>query len=79
MNGHNERHQNIETLRACISQLGKANLRISESPDLETVLSEVLKPLSRIDRRFPTPGVKDVRHMGVPLSDQGGHLRGTCF
>lgn len=74
MNGHNERQQKIETLRACISQLGKANLRISESPDLETVLSEALKPLSRIDRRFPTPGVKDVASYGCPPFRPGGDI-----
>ena len=40
MNNHDEPRQEIETLRACISRLGAANLRISESPDLTTVLRE---------------------------------------
>ena len=44
MNGHNERGQEIKALRACISRLGEADLRISESPDLATALREALKP-----------------------------------
>ena len=43
MNDHNETRQEIETLRASISQLGEANLRISESPDPTTALREALE------------------------------------
>ena len=38
-----ERVREIEALRASISRLSAANLRISESPDLETVLREALE------------------------------------
>ena len=43
MNTHDERKREIEALRASISRLSAANLRISESPDLETVLHEALE------------------------------------
>ena len=43
MNNHDERQKEIEALRACISRLGEANPRISESPDLTTVLREALE------------------------------------
>ena len=43
LNAHEERKREIEVLRASISRLSAANLRISESPDLETVLREVLE------------------------------------
>ncbi len=43
MNSHDELRQEIEALRACISWLGAANRRISESPALETVLREALE------------------------------------
>ena len=38
LNIREEPEREIEALRACISQLSAANLRISESPDLATVL-----------------------------------------
>ena len=43
LNTHEERKREIEALRASISRLSAANLRISESPDLETVLGEALE------------------------------------
>ncbi len=43
MNTHKEREGEIEALRASISRLSAANLRISESPDLETILREALE------------------------------------
>ena len=43
LNNHDERQKEIEALRACISRLGEANPRISESPDLTTVLREALE------------------------------------
>ena len=44
LNTHEEREREIEALRAAISRLSAANLRISECPDLETVLHEALEP-----------------------------------
>ena len=43
MNSHDELRREIEALRARISRLGAANPRISESPDLATVLREALE------------------------------------
>ena len=40
---HEEPEREIEALRASISRLSAANLGISESPDLETVLHEAKK------------------------------------
>ena len=40
MNGYNELRQEIKTVRECISRLGAANPRISESPHLTIVLRE---------------------------------------
>ena len=60
LNADEEREREIEALRATISQLSPANLRISESPDLEATLHEALEPLRQGVRQFPPPGAKDV-------------------
>ena len=43
MNTQEEREREIEAFRTSLSRLSAANLRISESPDLDTVLLEALK------------------------------------
>ena len=43
MNSDNKLRQEFEALLARISRLGEADLRISESPDLATVLREALE------------------------------------
>ena len=45
LNTHEEREREIEALRASISRLSAANLRINESPDIETVLHETIELL----------------------------------
>ena len=44
LNTREEGEGEIEELRASISRLSATNLRISDSPDLETVLHEALEP-----------------------------------
>ena len=80
MNGHNGQRKEIEVLRACISWVGAANLRISESPDLTTVLREALEPLGQAVRQFPPLGVKAVSsHPRATERHPAARLGGACF
>ena len=45
LNTHEEWEREIEALRVSIARLSATNLRISESPDLETIPHEALEPL----------------------------------
>ena len=60
LNTHEEREREIEALRASISRLSAANLRISESPDLETALCKVLEGLRQGVHQLPSLGVKQM-------------------
>ena len=64
LNTHEEREREIEAPRASISRLSAANLRISESPDLETVLHEALEPLRQSVHQIPPRGSSRCRRMG---------------
>ena len=64
MNTHEEPKRKIEALRVSISRLSATNLRISESPDLETVLREALEPLRQGVHQLPSMGVKQMPPYG---------------
>ena len=69
LNTHEESEQEIEPLRASISRLSAASLHMSESPELETLLHEVLE-----SRR---QDVHQIRPLGVtPLPSYGTQLQG---
>lgn len=54
LNTREEREREIEALRASISPLSAASLRISECPDLETVLHYALEPLCQRAHQSPS-------------------------
>ncbi|MDE2667676.1 MAG: hypothetical protein OXI69_16155 [Acidobacteriota bacterium] len=56
MNNQEEPEREIEALWESISRLSAANLRISESSDLETVLREALESLRQGVHQLPPLG-----------------------
>ena len=60
LNTREEGEREIKALRTSISRLSAANLRISESPDLETVLHEAQEPLRQGVHHLLPPGVKQI-------------------
>lgn len=56
VNTHEEGEREIEALRASLSWVSFASLRISESPGLETVLREALEPLGQGGHQLSPPG-----------------------
>ena len=76
MNTHEEGELEIEALRVSTSLLSGADLRIGESPDLETVLREALESLRQGVHRFPPLGVRQMPSYGRPPSDQEDDIEG---
>ena len=64
LNTYKEREREIKALRAPISRLSTTNFRISESPDLETVLREALEPLRQGVHQLPSMGVRQMPPYG---------------
>ena len=72
LNTREEPEGEIEALRASISPLRTANLRISESPGLETVLHEALEPLRQGVHQIPPLGVTHMPSDGCHPFRRGG-------
>ncbi|MCY3777681.1 MAG: hypothetical protein OXH11_17030 [Candidatus Aminicenantes bacterium] len=64
MNTHEEPERETEALRASHSRLSAANLRVSESPDVETVMREAPESLRQGVRWIPPLGVKQMEPYG---------------
>ena len=71
LNTHPEPEREIEELRASVSRLSVANLRVSESPDIETVLREAPESLRQGVHQIPPLGATQMASQRWPTFQRG--------